>query len=593
MRILTDPPIPRCWSVNVSVSGIGLLGSPRRDEGPHEGEPVLAEFALPGDAVPIRARGEVRWRHDAGSEQGTVAFGVVFRGFEGDGLVRVARYLEGPPLRVAVAYADEAMRAQCLVALGEQVQIEFGADNTEIEACLARGDVSALVVCGDEVQALILAQLAAAVTEDNLTFEGRPRDLAARVVLCTQTNPQHVAALFNERKIYRWLPPPVDNEVLRDAVLDACEEHAARLEQERMALELERNLLRERAARDRPAPPPLDSGPGFQSPQMRSVLEQLATVAPYKVSVLLQGETGSGKEVLSRIVHRMSDRRDAPFVVQDCGTLTETLLESELFGHVRGAFTGAIADHPGLFVLANGGTIFLDEIENTTPALQSKLLRVLETGEVRPVGGAHTRRVDVRLVTASNRSLEQDVREGRFRADLFYRLNTFLVEVPPLRERPADLTALARFFVDTFNHQHRKSVMGLSLAAERVLLGYAWPGNVRELRNVIERAVLLCKSGVLIEPSHLPAWFQPVGAVATRRGLKRTLEETEREKMRQALERHGGIMRRAAIELEVDPVTFARRARKLGLLTAAEAVSVEDEPKPVVVRHGGRKLPPS
>jgi transcriptional regulator with GAF, ATPase, and Fis domain len=297
---------------------------------------------------------------------------------------------------------------------------------------------------------------------------------------------------------------------------------------------------------------------------MQAVLEQVRVVAPYKVSVLLQGDTGTGKEVLSRIVHRMSDRRDAPFVVQDCGTLTETLLESELFGHMRGAFTGAVSDHPGLFVLADGGTVFLDEIENTSPTLQAKLLRVLETGEVRAVGGTQTRRVDVRLVTASNRDLSAEVKTGRFRSDLFFRLNTFTIEVPSLRERREDVVALSRYFVDLFNHQHRKGVMGLSVATERALLSAPWPGNVRELRNVIERAVLLCPTGALIEPAQLPAAYRaPVVNSGTT--LVSRLADAERQTLSEALTRHGGIVRRAALELGMNPVTFARRARKLQL----------------------------
>ncbi|MBL8910827.1 MAG: sigma 54-interacting transcriptional regulator [Archangium sp.] len=564
VRVLSRPNINRCWSVNLSLLGIGLIGSPKEGEGPLEGSSVELEIPLPGESRPLLARGQIRWRHDSvPSEHARTAFGVVFTGFEDTDQLRLARYLEGPPVRVAVAYADLHQRAQLDEALGDEVQLDFGDEPAQVETILGRGDVSALVVCGDDdVQALLLAQLAAAVTADNLTFEGRPRDLAARVVYCAKGEPRHIATLFDEKKVYRWLPPPFEIAALKEAVMDACQEHAKRLEQERMALELERNLLRERALRMGPEPSPVEAGPGFQSAAMEEVLAQIRVAAPHKVSVLLQGETGTGKEVLSRIVHRLSDRRDGAFVVQDCGALTETLLESELFGHVRGAFTGAVADHPGLFVMADRGTVFLDEIENTTPSLQAKLLRVLETGEVRPVGGSQIRRVDVRLVTASNRNLEAEVRAGRFRGDLFFRLNTFTVEVPPLRARKDDLLGLARSFVELFNHQHRKNVLGLSDKAERVLLGAPWPGNVRELRNVIERAVLLCPTGTLIEPTHLPKFQHHVPAAGP---LRSHLAEAESSVLREALQRHHGIIRRAAKELGMDPVTFARRARKLGL----------------------------
>ncbi|MFT3838728.1 MAG: sigma 54-interacting transcriptional regulator [Myxococcaceae bacterium] len=570
VRVLTDPPIHRCWSVNISETGIGLIGNCKQDEGPQEGSRISMELNLPEGHL-LRARGEVRWRHDSPAmlESATTAFGVHFTGFEGADRVVLARYLEGPGVRVAVAFADEEMKQLIRRALADVVQLEFGDDNPEVEEILARGDVSALLVCGDdEVRALLLAELASAVSDDNLTFEGRPRDLAARLVLCAKAEAKHVVKLFNEGKVYRRLEPPLDEELLREVTMAACADHAIQVEQERMTLELERNLQRERAIREKPKAPPLEAGPGFQSPKMTEVMELLRIAAPHKVSVLLQGETGTGKEVLARIVHRLSDRRDAAFVVQDCGTLTETLLESELFGHVRGSFTGAVADHPGLFVLADGGTVFLDEIENTTPGLQTKLLRVLETGEVRPVGGTRTRKVDVRLVAASNRDLEHDVASGSFRGDLFYRLNTFVVHVPPLREREADLVALARYFVDVFNHQLKKGVSGLSTAVERALVSARWPGNVRELRNVIERAVLLAPSGSLIELQHLPPPLRHRRRERQGEGLRSQLEQTERELLSDALQRHSGVIRRAAKELEMDPVTFARRARKLGVVAS-------------------------
>src|SRR5581483_9659785 len=249
----------------------------------------------------------------------------------------------------------------------------------------------------------------------------------------------------------------------------------------RMAIELERVL------RDRRRPAAASESEGFSSAPMAAVMAQVRQLAGFRVTVLLQGETGTGKEVLARKLHHLSPRARQPFVVQDCGALAETLLDSELFGHVKGAFTGAVSDHPGLFVLADGGTIFLDEIENTTPALQAKLLRVLETGEVRPVGGSSVRRVDVRVIAASNTVLERH--EG-FRTDLYYRLSAFLVEVPPLRERADDVLALARVFIDAANAAHGKSAQGFDDEAQGALLRWHWPGNVRELRNAVERAVL-------------------------------------------------------------------------------------------------------
>jgi two-component system response regulator HupR/HoxA len=234
---------------------------------------------------------------------------------------------------------------------------------------------------------------------------------------------------------------------------------------------------------------------------------------------------------------------------------------------VKGAFTGAVADHPGLFVLADGGTIFLDEIENTTPNLQAKLLRVIETGDVRPVGGTHVRKVDVRVVTASNRNLGDEVNAGRFRADLYYRLNTFTVDVPPLRERKDDVLPLARSFIDVFNPMQGKSARGFTPEAEARILAWDWPGNVRELRNVVERAVLLSAPMESMGPSRLPAAMQQTAAAPTESdSLRGKLAAMERRLIGEALGRNEGVVRRAAVELKVDAVTLARRARKLGLL---------------------------
>jgi len=306
---------------------------------------------------------------------------------------------------------------------------------------------------------------------------------------------------------------------------------------------------------------------------MQQVLELVRVAAPHRVAVLLQGETGTGKEVLARVIHRLSGRCDMPLVVQDCGALTETLLESELFGHVKGAFTGAVADHPGLFVLADGGTIFLDEIENTTPNLQSKLLRVLEGGDVRPVGGTQVRRVDVRIIAASNRDLAEEVRAGRFRSDLFYRLNSFTIDLPPLRERPEDILDLAHYFLTHFNRTLRRSTRGLDAEAEQVLLAAQWQGNVRELRNCMERAVLLSGEEEQVTRRHLPPAL--VSGIENSRSLrvsgsgslKERMEQFEKEIIREALERHGGVLRRAAAALEMDPVTLGRRVRRHGLLS--------------------------
>jgi two-component system, NtrC family, response regulator HupR/HoxA len=582
VQVMTEPPLRGCWSVNLSATGIGLIAAPRGpEEGPREGSVLQLTFHLPGEALRVRALGEVRWRHDvpAGPESAAAAsLGVHFTRFADDDQVLLVRYLSGHRLQVAlvgVADADEELRVR--TALEPHAAVHVCADEGALEAVLERGDIACVVVCGrseEQAAGRVEALAARRAPEDSL------RDLAPRVVYCAPSRPERLVALFNADKVFRVLPPRPEGpapEPLVQAVLAACREHGVRTEQHRMGMELERHLhrvhARPPALPQRSPAPATGEEPGFSSPAMRRVRELLALAAPHRVAVLLQGETGTGKEVLARSLHALGGDAAGPFVVQDCGALTETLLESELFGHVKGAFTGAVADHPGLFVLAHGGTLFLDEIENTTPNLQAKLLRVLETGDVRPVGGVRARRVDVRVVAASNRDLAEEVKAGRFRADLFYRLNSFTLDLPPLRERPEDVLPLAEHFLALFNARLGRSARGLDAEAAAALQAHGWPGNVRELKNAIERAVLLSRPGEPLGVTQLPDGIARAGALvqganagaAGGGSLRSRLDALERALIRDALERHGGVLRRAAAELQTDAVTLGRRARRHGL----------------------------
>ncbi|HEX8436343.1 sigma 54-interacting transcriptional regulator [Archangium sp.] len=582
VQVVTQPAIHGCWAVNISETGIGLIATPRGpEEGPREGEELEMAFTLPDTRTRIRVRGVVRWRHDPPErDEGAItALGVSFNAFEGSDGVTLKRYLLDHQLYVAAVYVEEGELRALRDALEGHVRLRFASSAEDVDTLLGRGDICALLVCGrDEARAIALVErLASRMAESDPSGAGPASDLSPRILYCAPAVPARLVELFNQGKIFRALTPPVQPGALRQAVLQASRELGLRTEQRRAALELERNLLRERA-REAPRPSPeadVAEEPGFRSPAMREVLELVRVAAPHRVAVLLQGETGTGKEVLARVIHRLSGRSDMPLVVQDCGALTETLLESELFGHVKGAFTGAVADHPGLFVLADGGTIFLDEIENTTPNLQSKLLRVLESGDVRPVGGTQIRRVDVRIIAASNRDLAEEVRAGRFRSDLFYRLNSFTIDLPALRERPEDILDLARYFLAHFNRTLRRSASGLAGEAEQLLMSARWPGNVRELRNCIERAVLLSGPEELVTRRHLPPALVAASTQALRQtvrvsgagSLRDRLEQMEREIIREALERHGGVVRRAAAALEMDPVTLGRRVRRHGLMT--------------------------
>src|SRR5713226_7734702 len=250
-----------------------------------------------------------------------------------------------------------------------------------------------------------------------------------------------------------------------------------------------------------PPPEPLDAPlPGIvgDSPAMGAVYERTRLVAPARSSVLLVGETGTGKELIARAIHRLSPRADGPYVRVNCGALSESLLESELFGHIKGAFTGAVDNKTGRFEAAHTGTIFLDEISTISPKLQVKLLRVLQEHEFERVGESRTIRVDTRVVAATNLYLEDEIESGRFREDLYYRLNVVPIYLPPLRERPEDIADLARFFLEKYSEENRRDPPELPVEMLKQLQAYDWPGNVRELENYIERAVVLSHGQQLV-----------------------------------------------------------------------------------------------
>jgi len=306
-------------------------------------------------------------------------------------------------------------------------------------------------------------------------------------------------------------------------------------------------------------PPDLASGFVGESPEFRQLLHLIERVAPTDSTVLITGETGSGKERVAKMIHARSRRAARPFVVVECAALQESLLQSELFGHERGAFTGADRAKPGLFEVANGGTIFLDEIGEVSPATQTKLLRVLDTSTFRHVGGTAEIHVDVRVLAATNRDMPAMVRQGHFREDLYYRLSTIRIELPPLRRRGADIDLLARHFIAMLNERFgcHKSIGDAALGALR---RHQWPGNVRELLHVVEAAMVVCE-GEEILPEHLPICApQPAEP-----GPLLTLEELEREHIRTALSAANGHRAQAAKTLGISERNLYRKLKDHGL----------------------------
>jgi PAS domain S-box-containing protein len=299
--------------------------------------------------------------------------------------------------------------------------------------------------------------------------------------------------------------------------------------------------------------------------RMQRLFAILADVAMSDSTILVTGESGSGKELMAKAIHNLSARSERPLVIVNCGAIPDTLLESELFGYKAGAFTDARRDKPGRFSQAQGGTIFLDEIGDVSPALQVRLLRVLQDKSFQPLGGTETITADVRVVAATNKDLESMVADGTFREDLYYRIQVFKLALPPLRERKEDIPLLAQHFVDRMNRLKGKDIAGLSQEALTAFMRYDWPGNIREVQNAIEHGFILCHGG-LIELRHLPAHFQEVALSSEGLPIGLTLTEIEARVIQDALARNQGNKSAAARDLGIDKTTLWRKMKRVGSL---------------------------
>jgi len=377
------------------------------------------------------------------------------------------------------------------------------------------------------------------------------------VILITAYGTIESAVEAIKQGAYAYLTKPIVDDDVRLAVQRALQERQLRAENRRL-----RAALSDRFSYGDIV---------GQHYRMAKVFELIEAVADSRTTVLITGESGTGKSLIARAIHAHSSRRGGSFVEVACGALPDTLLESELFGHVRGAYTGAVADKPGKFAVADGGTIFLDEVATASPQLQIKLLRVLQERSFEPVGSNTTQHVDVRVILATHHDLEAEVEAGHFRKDLYYRIHVVTIELPPLRERIADIPLLADHFLGKYLNGSDKRITGFTPQAIEWMQRYSWPGNVRELENAVERAVVLCRGGK-IGTELLPPTLAGNDAAADLKTLSagmtltQALREPERQIIEAALDSHGGNRQAAARQLGINRTTLYKKMKRLGLL---------------------------
>ena len=378
------------------------------------------------------------------------------------------------------------------------------------------------------------------------------------VIMMTAYGTIEMAVQAMKKHAFDYITKPFQNEELKLTIKKALENYRLIKENRRLSEALsEKHKFSNIIGRSKP---------------MLRIYDLIGKVAYSKASVLITGPSGTGKELIAKAIHYESPRKNRPFVSVNCGALTETLLESELFGHEKGAFTGAVALKKGRFELADGGTLFLDEVGEMPPSLQVKLLRVLQEMEFERVGGTRSLRVDVRVLSASNRNLKETVAEGSFREDLFYRLNVIHIEVPPLRERPEDIRLLVNHFIDKYRRTSGEEKIELSPEVWKSFYAYRWPGNVRELENVIERAVVLNSEGV-INQRDLPAEFSEENMeldvdrfIPSDVPLQETLEKIEEQLIRRALKQSGDVQSHAAERLGITKSLIQHKMKKYNIL---------------------------
>lgn len=409
---------------------------------------------------------------------------------------------------------------------------------------------------------------------DGVTFLSESKALqpdAVRILLTAYADIEATIAAVNRAQIFQYISKPFEPDEFRQILRTAARHYDLILQNKKLQEELKRanrQLQSENMVLKQQVEQQLDLGEFIgNSPPILRILKMVKKVMNTPTTVLLLGETGTGKEMLAKIIHYNSNRAKHLFVAQNCGAIPDTLLQSELFGHVKGAFTGAVQDKKGLFELADNGTIFLDEIGDTSPALQLGLLRVLQEGEVRPLGAHFTRKVNVRVIAATNKDLKAEVEKGNFREDLYYRLSVFPIKLPPLRERREDIPDLVHHFIKKYATRIQKNIPGITEDALNILVQSNFPGNIRELENEIERMVTLADEGAPLTASLLsPRFFtqtRPTDAnFLNSLNLKKALSTVERELIVRALTETKGNILRAAEKLGISRVGLHKMLKR-------------------------------
>lgn len=432
---------------------------------------------------------------------------------------------------------EESMRAGCIQTLAENGYMVQAVEN---------GRMGLEKTSKESFDVILLDLKMPGIPGMEVLKKLKENDPNCFVIVITAYGTIDSAVEAMKRGAYDFLSKPFTPETLNSIVKRAVDNRLRVLEDACVTLALDQEMLSKTII--------------GQSDEIVKLVAFVKKVAPTNSTVLITGETGVGKELVAQTIHRLSNRADKPFVTVDCGVLVESLFESEMFGHTKGSFTGAIETTQGKFELGNGGTVFLDEVANISINMQARLLRVIEEREISKVGGLEKINVDVRIIAATNKNLFKEIDEGRFREDLFYRLNVVPINIPPLRERRQDISVLAKYFLKRFNQQKKRAVTRISAEAMRSLEMYDWPRNVRELRNTIERAIVTCE-GKAIELDDL-SFNKPMIQNNINSSGTSYLEDMEREKISKVLKQFDGHKTKAAEYLGINRKTLREKIRK-------------------------------